>query len=44
MNKGYLSTLFTMLILLTITGHLGGNMTHGEDYLYANTPEPFSLY
>ncbi|NBA74611.1 ribonuclease inhibitor [Emticicia sp. ODNR4P] len=41
MNKGYLSTLFTMLILLTITGHLGGNMTHGEDYLYANTPEPF---
>ncbi len=25
----------TVLILLTITGHLGGSLTHGEDYLTA---------
>lgn len=40
-KKVYLPTLYTMVVFITITGHLGGNMTHGEDYLYANTPEPF---
>ena len=30
-----------MMALITLTGHLGGNMTHGEDYLTANTPQPF---
>ena len=24
------------IILLTITGHLGGNLTHGEDYLFSS--------
>lgn len=28
------------MVLLTITGHQGGNMTHGEDYLTANLPQP----
>jgi uncharacterized membrane protein/mono/diheme cytochrome c family protein len=28
-------------ILLIITGHLGGNMTHGSDYLTATIPQPF---
>lgn len=41
MKKAYLPSLYLMVFLLTATGHLGGNMTHGEDYLYANTPEPF---
>ena len=41
MKKVYLPTLYIMVAFITITGHLGGNMTHGEDYLYANTPEPF---
>jgi len=41
MKKVYIPSLFVMVILLTGTGHLGGSMTHGEDYLYAYTPEPF---
>jgi uncharacterized membrane protein len=41
LKKAYLPTIYGIIILLTGTGHLGGNMTHGEDYLYAFTPEPF---
>ncbi|WP_044170763.1 c-type cytochrome domain-containing protein [Flectobacillus major] len=41
MQKTYYPVLALIVILLTGTGHLGGNMTHGEDYLYAYTPEPF---
>ncbi len=26
-----------VIILISITGHLGGNMTHGEDYLFRET-------
>ncbi|WP_276484314.1 c-type cytochrome domain-containing protein [Paraflavitalea pollutisoli] len=29
-----------LLVVLTIAGHLGGNMTHGEDYLTAGLPQP----
>ena len=29
-----------LVILISITGHLGGNLTHGEDYLFAYAP-PF---
>ena len=28
-----------VIILLTVTGHYGGSMTHGEDYLTENLPE-----
>lgn len=28
------------LVLLTLTGHLGGEMTHGKDFLFAPTSEP----
>jgi uncharacterized membrane protein len=28
----------TAIILLTITGHFGGEMTHGQNYLYENLP------
>ncbi|MCU0469044.1 MAG: ribonuclease inhibitor [Arcicella sp.] len=41
MKKVYVPSLYALVILLTGTGHLGGNMTHGEDYLYTYTPEPF---
>ena len=41
MKKVYVPSIYALVILLTATGHLGGNMTHGEDYLYIYTPEPF---
>jgi hypothetical protein len=41
MKKVYIPSIYVLLILLTGTGHLGGNMTHGEDYLFTYTPEPF---
>ncbi len=40
-SKIYFASLLVMVALLTVTGHLGGSMTHGEDYLTANTPQPF---
>jgi len=41
MKKVYVPSIYALVILITVTGHLGGNMTHGEDYLYAYAPEPF---
>ena len=35
-KKSYLPLFVISLVLLTITGHLGGNMTHGEDFLFQN--------
>ena len=31
----YRSSLITTVVLLTLTGHLGANLTHGDDYLTA---------
>ena len=40
-NKYLLSGGFSaMLILLTFTGHLGGNLTHGSTYLFQYAPNP----
>ncbi|RKR79950.1 putative membrane protein [Mucilaginibacter gracilis] len=39
-NTSYRIAMLVMLLLLTFTGHLGGNMTHGEGYLTADLPEP----
>jgi uncharacterized membrane protein len=39
-NKFYRALIISLLLLLTITGHFGGNMTHGEDYLTAGLPQP----
>ncbi|MFS4466742.1 FN3 associated domain-containing protein [Maribacter sp. 2210JD10-5] len=36
-NKLYLPVFVVVLILVSITGHYGGNMTHGEDYLFRDT-------
>lgn len=41
-RKWYRLTLFLIFILLMITGHQGGNMTHGADYLTANLPSPLN--
>lgn len=35
----YLPTLGVSLVLLLTTGHLGGNLTHGDDYLTQYMPE-----
>lgn len=42
--KAYRLLLITLFLLLMITGHLGGNMTHGEDYLTAGIPQPFAKW
>lgn len=42
--KPYRFLLITIFILLLLTGHLGGNMTHGEDYLTAGLPQPFAKW
>jgi len=39
-NTLYRITLCTMILLLTITGHLGGSITHGDGYLTDDMPEP----
>jgi len=41
-SRAYQLLLVSIFILLMITGHLGGNMTHGEDYLTAGMPQPFA--
>lgn len=39
-NKKKMALILTALIaLISITGHLGGNLTHGEDYLFVYAPE-----
>ena len=42
--KVYRWLLVALFLLLMITGHLGGNMTHGEDYLTAGMPQPFAKW
>lgn len=36
--KGNIATLTLLVILLSITGHYGGNLTHGSDYLLKYLP------
>lgn len=37
----YIPAFGIALVLLMTTGHLGGSLTHGSDYLTQYTPEPF---
>lgn len=39
-NKWFRTLLIALLLLLTVAGHFGGNMTHGADYLTAGLPQP----
>lgn len=41
-RKSYTAVLVLLFLLLTLTGHLGGSMTHGEDYLTAGLPQPIA--
>lgn len=41
MRKLFTPTLIIALVLLSLTGHLGGNLTHGSDYLTQYMPSPF---
>ena len=34
----------TLFLLVSITGHLGGSLTHGADYLYVYMPQPFKSW
>lgn len=40
----YRSSLFTTVVSLTITGHLGASLTHGEDFLSSTLPGNKELY
>jgi len=42
--KVYRCMLFATVILLTIAGHLGANLTHGEDYLTSILPGNKEVY
>lgn len=35
-RKVYIPLFITSLIVLSVTGHYGGNMTHGEDFLFVD--------
>ena len=37
-GKPYLASLVVVTIVLSMTGHFGGNLTHGSDYLTAYAP------
>ena len=39
LQKTYLPVFVLVLILLTFTGHYGGSLTHGEDFLFAEKYE-----
>ena len=41
-SKAYQLSLWALVILIAITGHLGGNLTHGSNYLLEYAPEPIS--
>ncbi|MFK8102512.1 MAG: DUF2231 domain-containing protein [Saprospiraceae bacterium] len=38
-QKAYLPIFSFVLLLLGITGHFGGNLTHGSDYLFSSNPD-----
>ena len=41
MRKLFAPSLSIALVLITLTGHLGGNLTHGSDYLTQYLPSPY---
>lgn len=38
----YKGSLLLLVLLITVTGHFGGNLTHGSNYLLEYAPEPVS--
>lgn len=41
-SRTYQASLWVLVLLIAITGHLGGNLTHGSNYLLEYAPEPVS--
>lgn len=41
-SRAYQASLWILVLLIAITGHLGGNLTHGSNYLLEYAPEPVS--
>lgn len=41
MNRLLMPISVILTLLIIVTGHLGGNMTHGSDFLTAALPQPF---
>ncbi|RXK46858.1 c-type cytochrome domain-containing protein [Aquirufa rosea] len=41
MRRFFKPLFFLSFLLLLVTGHLGGNMTHGSDYLSTYLPQPW---
>ncbi|MEM9648684.1 MAG: c-type cytochrome domain-containing protein, partial [Bacteroidota bacterium] len=39
LQKAYMPIFVVVLLLLTLTGHYGGSLTHGEDFLFAEKYE-----
>ena len=39
-SKAYYAVIVVLLLSLVVTGHLGGNLTHGEHYLLEYAPTP----
>ena len=39
MDLTYLATMWMMVLLLAVTGHFGGSLTHGSDYLTRYMPD-----
>ena len=38
----YSGLMIVLLFMITVTGHLGGSLTHGSDYLLEYAPQPIS--
>lgn len=41
-SKVYQGSILILVLLIGITGHFGGNLTHGSNYLLEYAPEPIS--
>lgn len=40
LKKVFRTLLIVMVVAVMVTGHFGGSLTHGSDYLFRYTPEP----
>ena len=41
-SSAYQASLWGLVVLIAISGHLGGNLTHGPNYLLEYAPEPIA--
>ena len=43
LDRGYLLSMFIMVLTISIAGHYGGSLTHGSDYLTQHMPESLRM-